>query len=392
MTPGARIAAAIEVLDRTISGASAEKELISWSRRSRFAGSKDRAAVRDLVFDALRKYQTYQALSGQSSSGLSGRSLMIGAIRAEDGNPEDIFNGDKYNPTPLTQAEMDSRPDGTWCSNLPDWVFDALVSDLGFDGAKSQARFLSDRAPITLRVNVARTNRDELQASLKNHGFDPAINTLSDTALTIRGSGRGLMNVPEFQNGAFEMQDAASQALVDALPLTEANTILDFCAGGGGKSLAMAAQTRARISAHDISAQRLKALDSRAARAGVHIKTEPDFGAFLAASFDLVLVDAPCSGSGSWRRAPDAKWRFNQQDLDAFTVTQRKILAKSQSLVTRGGCLAYATCSILSAENTSQRDWFLREFPDWCVVREQNWLVSDSGDGFFLSQFRRSTD
>ncbi len=312
---------------------------------------------------------------------------MIGAVRSGGGDPGEIFHGVGHAPSPLDpdEAVCGGNPDEAW--NLPDWLREMLVTELGADHAFEQARLLSKRAPITLRANSARMSRDALRRSLD--GFDLRDNPLAPDALTVIGDGRGLSATEAFRDGLFEMQDASSQAVVAALDLPERGRILDFCAGGGGKTLAMAARTKAPVTAHDAEPARMKDLPSRAHRAGVQITVERDAGRLPPGAFDLVLLDVPCSGSGSWRRAPEAKWRLTPARLRELIETQRNILTTAQALVAPGGSLAYGTCSILPAENRAQCAWFVENFSDWQLDQQRVWSISDDGDGFFLSTMVR---
>lgn len=389
MTPGARTAAAIELLDRIMAGEPAERELTAWARRSRFAGSGDRAAVRDLVFDALRNLQGYQALAGETSWPPTGRALMIGALRANDLDPGERFTGQGHAPPPLTPEEIARFGSDADVFNLPDWLREALVAALGPERAADQARILSQRAPVTIRANSARTTRDELRGRLQAEGFSLRDNPLAPDALTVVGDGRGLTRSAAFLDGLFEMQDASSQAVVASLDLPKNGRVLDFCAGGGGKALALAARGATTVTAHDTDPSRMADVPVRAARAGVSILVEPDGSALQRGGYDLVLVDAPCSGSGSWRRAPEAKWRFTPERLEDILHVQRMILAQAQAMVAPSGTLAYATCSILPAENCAQCEWFVENCTYWKLARLQEWPVSPDGDGFFLACFRR---
>lgn len=386
MTPGARVAAAIAILDEILAGAAAEQVLTAWGRRSRYAGSKDRAAVRDHVFDALRNLQGYQALAGESGWPPGGRALLIGALRAGGTDPGEIFTGHGHAPPPLSAEEMAQTGSADGVFNLPDWLRDEFVSALGKEAAMHQARLLANRAPVTIRANAARIDRDTLRRFLEGEGFELRDNPLSLDALTVIGEARGLARCAAFRDGLFEMQDATSQAVIAALDLPSGGRVLDYCAGGGGKALALSARGGS-VTAHDADPRRMKDLPERARRAGVRITVEPDATALPHGVFDLVLLDAPCSGSGTWRRAPEAKWQFTRDRLQRLVATQRAILEDARSFVAPGGTLAYATCSILPAENGAQCAWFVENFADWKLVHQRTWSVSDDGDGFFLARF-----
>lgn len=388
MTPAARIAAAIEILDRVLAGAPAEQVLTSWGRSNRFAGSKDRAAIRDHVFDGLRNKLRFAALGGAAEAP-TGRAVMLGAIWDSGADPADYFTGERYAPAPLRAEEQSPCvvPDGhEW--NLPPWLSVRFREDLGAQ-ALAQAQALCGRAPITIRVNAARTTRQDVMADLAAAGFTARENSLCETALTLDGQARGLTQTDSYSKGLFELQDAASQAVIAAIPADNPSRILDYCAGGGGKTLALAARyPGAHRVAHDAAAERMRDIPNRAARAGVTIHTVANVRALGSKPYDLVLLDVPCSGSGSWRRAPEAKWTLTRERLDALERLQAEILRETTAFVAPGGTLAYATCSVLASENQAQIDRFLAGNSDWSLIHTQAWPISPEGDGFFLAVLR----
>jgi 16S rRNA (cytosine967-C5)-methyltransferase len=186
-----------------------------------------------------------------------------------------------------------------------------------------------------------------------------------------------------------ELQDASSQAVVEALPLSDGMRVLDHCAGGGGKTLAMAARGAVRLYAHDIAPRRMADLPDRARRAGISVTLtdQPE----TAAPYDLVLVDAPCSGSGSWRRDPEGKWALTPERLAALLTEQAAILDRVAPMVRPGGVLAYATCSLLGAENGAQIDQFLSRRTGWVRQAERSFSPLDGGDGFYLCVLGRAS-
>ncbi len=379
MTPGARVAAAIEVLDAWIGGEPAEQALTNWARRSRFAGSKDRAAIRGHVYDALRRKRSFAALGGSET----GRGLMLGKLRAEGMDPTEIFNGQGYAPSPLSNAEARSfSPEGNAALDCPDWLAPHLERSLG-TAFEPVMQALQERAPVFLRVNLARGNLVAAQDALSAEGIETRSHALSPTALEVVSGERRISGSAAFRNGIVELQDAASQAVVDHLGLTAGMRVLDYCAGGGGKALAMAAQG-AHVSAHDISARRMADIPARAARAGVKIRTL-DKSHLNGMQFDLVLADAPCSGSGSWRRNPQGKWALTAQRLDEILHVQSSILEKICQFVKPGGKMAYATCSMIDMENEQRIDAFLDAHPGWRLETRRHFLPTSGGDGFFVA-------
>lgn len=379
MTPAARIQAAIEILDRVLDGEAAEKALTGWARRSRFAGSKDRAAIRDHVFDAIRCRRSYAARGGAAT----GRGLMIGLARVQGLEIDALFSGEGHAPAALTEAERAAgrAPEGAEALDLPDWIEDAFRASLG-DRAEAAALALQSRAPVMLRVNARKGTRDQAIAALARDGVAARSAGISKTALLVDAGGRKVAQGATFKSGLVELQDGASQAVVDALPLRDGMRILDYCAGGGGKTLAMAGRVRAEFFAHDANAARLSDLPDRAARAGVEVRICDPGG--VSGQYDLVLCDVPCSGSGSWRRAPDGKWRLSAEKLRELNRVQGEILERAAPLVAPGGVLAYATCSVLDCENGDRIAAFLARHPDWVETGRRRWLPGPEGDGFFL--------
>lgn len=383
MTPGARVAAAIEVLDAVLTGASAEKTLTNWARRSRFAGSGDRAAVRDLVFDALRCLRSYAWLGGSQT----GRGLMIGALRANGTDPSTLFTGVGHAPTPVSNNEdgrdQSDAPEATTL-DAPEWLLPQLGDSLGADLVPVM-QLLRQRAAVFLRVNLRKNSRDAAQLALAGEGIETEPHLLSPTALRILSGPRKLKNSQTYLDGRVEVQDAASQAVVDLLPLQAGAWVLDYCAGGGGKALAIAAHDDVTVLAHDVDPRRMSDLPVRAARAGVTIDTATKDQLTGAGQFDLVLCDAPCSGSGAWRRSPEAKWRLDRAALDDLLGLQASILRQAQFLVKPRGRLAYVTCSLLNAENQGQIDDFLGKNKGWRQEISKSFTPTHGGDGFYVS-------
>lgn len=382
MTPGARVAAAIEILDIIRAGTPAEAALTRWARGSRFAGSKDRAAVRDHVYDVMRRWRSCAALGGAED----GLGLMLGLLRGTGHDPDTLFNGEGHAPNPLTDQEKSAGevPQGVAASDLPDWLWPQWQASLG-DEAAAVAEVLRHRAPVMLRVNMGRTSLENARKVLAEQGVITHFSDISPSALIVSEGARRVALSEAFLTGLIELQDGASQALVDQLPVPSGSVILDFCAGGGGKSLAMSARFDIPVLAHDANVARMKDLPARAARAGARVEIADDEAVRARAPFGLVLTDVPCSGSGAWRRAPEGKWTLTQGRLDALNATQDAILDEAADLVAPGGVLAYATCSVLACENQSRISAFLARRTGWQDVHRQSWLPGPDGDGFFLA-------
>ncbi|MFV0492724.1 MAG: RsmB/NOP family class I SAM-dependent RNA methyltransferase [Pseudorhodobacter sp.] len=387
MTPAARHAAAIEILDRHLAGEAAEKTLINWARANRFAGSGDRHAIRDLVYEAIRCRASFAHLGGA----LTGRGLMIGRLRSAGLDPSEIFTGDRYAPAPLNEAENTAplAVEGCKALDCPEWLWAHFQQSLGGD-AEAVLRALRHRAPVFLRVNRLKSDCPAAISALAEDGIEARPHHLCPTALEVTGNPRRVMNSRAFLDGLVELQDAASQAVVEALPLADGDRVLDYCAGGGGKTLAMVARTRLDLFAHDVSSVRLSDLPARAARAGAQVTLLAQGELADAGPFDLVLADAPCSGSGSWRRAPEAKWRLTAVRLAELTALQSQVLSSAARLVRSGGYLAYATCSLLHEENGQRIETFLADNPGWQCRDHRLLTPLDGGDGFFYAILTRN--
>lgn len=387
MTPAARVAAAIEVLDEILAGAPAEKALTGWARRSRFAGSGDRAAIRDHVFDAIRCRRSFAALGGAET----GRGLMIGAMRAADTDPAALFTGEGHAPAPLSAADgQGAPPEGRFAAlDCPDWLGPELEASLAPD-FEPVMQALRLRAPVTLRVNARKADVEEVRRALTDEGIEAKPHPLTSMALTLGAGARRIGNSPLYHGGMVEIQDAASQAVVEALPLRDGQRVLDLCAGGGGKTLAMAARAELDLHAFDIAPRRMKDLPARADRAGVRVTLHDHDSLDRAGTFDLVLVDAPCSGSGSWRRTPQAKWDLTPERLDELTAMQDTVLSEATARTAQGGVLAYATCSLLSRENDARVAALRASEPGLDLRFERRWTPRDGGDGFYLAVMDRN--
>ena len=256
------------------------------------------------------------------------------------------------------------------------------------DQAEGCAKALQHRAPITLRVNLAKTSVAHAAERLRDLGIETRRNPLAETALSVTQGARKIRNSDVFADGWIELQDAASQAVTAALPIR--GRVLDYCAGGGGKSLAMAMDRENSVHAHDIDPNRTKDLPARAARAGAEISVLGTAQLGLAGGFDLVLCDAPCSGSGAWRRAPEGKWTLTPDRLSELMDIQLEVLNKARALVAPGGWLIYATCSVLREENEGRVAEFLRQNSDWSCRYSKRHDVGDDGDGFFAAHLTRA--
>ncbi|MEX0286685.1 MAG: RsmB/NOP family class I SAM-dependent RNA methyltransferase [Paracoccaceae bacterium] len=382
MTPAARIQAAIDILDDIGGGKPAEQALTGWARRSRFAGSGDRAAIRDHVFDVLRQRESCAAYGG----GQGGRQLVLGLLRQTGVDPDTVFTGERFAPSILAEEERKQSAPDVVPDDLPDWLRPYLERSLE-DRLGAVAQALKHRAPVHLRVNLRKSSLQAAQDALLEDGIETQSHPAADMALEITDGPRKLRQSSAYKNGIVELQDAASQAVVAMLPLQPAHRVLDYCAGGGGKALAMAAAADVTVDAHDIAPDRMRDIPDRSARAGVRI-SRVDTQA-LRGPYDLILCDAPCSGSGSWRRAPEGKWRLTPERLTELTEIQDNILQKAAALTAPDGVLAYATCSLLRDENEDRIARFCAA-GEWVCDHDHRWYPDEGTDGFYLALLKRS--
>jgi 16S rRNA (cytosine967-C5)-methyltransferase len=390
MTPSARVQAAIEILDEVIAsardnGPPADAIVQRYFKTRRYAGSKDRRAVRELAYRAIRRSAERPA---------SGRAAMLG-LADDDAGIAHLFDGSPHCPPVRGDEEV-----GAPVSLLPGWVIPGLSSHLTPD----EWRALLDRAPLDLRVNVARTSREQMAEAFE--GAEPT--RLSPWGLRQPADTR-IDDHPAFAEGLVEVQDEGSQLIALACQAANGMRILDLCAGAGGKSLALAAASpNAEIIASDTNRARLAQLGPRAQRAGATIIARLLDGgreaaqlADLESQCDVVLVDAPCSGSGTWRRSPEGRWRLSPERLERLVQLQSHLLDLAAPLVRPGGALVYATCSIIAAEGADQAGNFLGRHSSW-VVQDMPFTGGradgpgrlltpkhDATDGFFVARFVR---
>ncbi len=384
MTPPARTQAAIEILDAVIAaarddGPPADAVVQRYFSTRRYAGSKDRRAVRELVYRAIRR-------AGERPT--SGRTAIHGL--AED--DQDIaYDAAGHGAAPRGPNEL-AAP----AAYFPAWI----EAELSHYLTPNEWPALLDRAPLDLRVNVAKAARDVMAAA-----FGGEQTRLSPWGVRLPADTR-VDDRPEYFAGLVEVQDEGSQLIALACQPAPGLDLIDLCAGAGGKALAIAAAAPgARIIASDTNRQRLSHLSPRAARAGAEIAVrlldagrEAEMLADLRGEADVVLVDAPCSGSGTWRRSPEGRWRLTPERLARVVALQAKLLDLAAPLVKPGGALVYATCSVLSREGAGQAAAFLGRHSGWTAqevgfdggrVEGPGRLLTpahDGTDGFFVAR------
>lgn len=392
MTPAARLSAAISLLNDIIAGEPAERALTRWARQNRYAGSKDRAAVRDVVFDCIRQKRSFAHIGGA----MTGRGLVIAHTFAAGEELDKFFNEDRFAPEPLRDAERDhlanpSDPSIPIALDFPDFLLAELTRSLG-DDLPIVMEAMSKRAPVDLRVNSLKATIDEAERMLARDLIFTEPHALAPFALRITQNPRKLARSLAYSYGLVELQDASSQAVAAFCRAKPNTTVLDYCAGGGGKTLALAADMQGSgvLMAHDANARRMKDLPERARRADAVVQVlSSDALQQVNPKCDLVVVDAPCSGTGAWRRNPDAKWRMDQESLDKVVDLQAMILVNAAKFVKSGGVLAYATCSILNVENRTQVDLFLKNNVEWVFEADISLTPVQGGDGFYCARLKR---
>ncbi len=417
MRLGGRLAAAVAVLDdigrrhRPVADA-----LKDWGLSHRFAGSGDRAAIGNIVYDALRRRRS----AGWLFDAETPRAIGFGALILESGETPESLNvaleGDRFAPEPLTADEMetfaarklDDAPDAIR-ADCPDWCAPLLEETFG-DAWIGEAHALAARPPLDLRVNTIASTREKVRIDLADTG---AVDTklahagLRIAPIQVNGRHPNVQVEPSFQKGWFEVQDEGSQVVAELANAGPAMQVLDYCAGAGGKSLALSASmdNKGQIFAYDSDKARLAPIFDRIRRAcarNILVCSKASELVRLRDTMDLVLVDAPCTGSGTWRRRPDAKWRLTVRQLDVRKSDQARILAEAAAYVRPGGMLAYVTCSVFRQENGDRIAAFLQEngafepldhaalFESRFPGRSDMVTITDLGIG--LSPLRSSTD
>jgi 16S rRNA (cytosine967-C5)-methyltransferase len=392
MTPAARVQSAIELLDAIIvaarsEGPPADRIASDWFRARRYAGSGDRRAVRELAWRAMRACGEIPA---------SGRAAMLRLSRLDPPLAE-LFDGSPHGPAPISPGEPVAK-----AGFAPAWLTKALAaSDIGED----ELAALLGRAPLDLRANRLRTTREVLQTQLPV-AAEP---TAAPDGLRLSEPAQ-VEGWPQFREGLFEVQDTGSQLACAALAARAGETVIDLCAGAGGKTLALAAalENRGRLIACDTDRRRLSQLPKRADRAGALVETRllnpqreletlPD----LAGQANVVLIDAPCSGTGTWRRNPETRWRLTARRLGDYQALQGRLLDLAASLVRPGGRVGYVVCSLLDGEGPDQAAAFLSRQPGWRSLPVEGPAgrtrgtgrrltpLHDGTDGFFFAAFRR---
>ncbi len=424
-----RIAAAIEIIDGlNVRPRPVSLALKDWGQANRFAGSKDRAAIGNLVYDIMRKRASHE-FAMQSASG---RSLVLSTVVRDWGidvaELETAFASDNFAPEEITPEEkklllaidpLNNAPDHVK-ANIPEWLVAGFMSSFGDDWIE-QAAALSKRPPLDMRVNTLKSTPSKVQKNLNR--FAPIPTDIATNGLRIV-AGTGADRIPNivadeaYKKGWVEIQDQGSQIVSSLCNVKPGEQVLDYCAGAGGKTLALAVlmENKGQIFAHDADRNRLAPIFDRLKRAGVRNAQvrSPQGGALdnLIGKMDKVVIDAPCTGSGTWRRHPDARWRLSPQQLDKRCQEQAQILSEAKEFLRPGGEMIYITCSLLPQENSQQIESFMGENKEFdSIAMKQRWLdifgdikqqplfdkfgailspLSTDSDGFYISVLKKS--
>ncbi len=404
MTPSARLSAAIEIIEDILARRRpAADALKDWGLSHRFAGSGDRAAIAGLVYDALRRKASAAWIMG----GDTPRAILLGMLRLERGFDAAalarLCDGARFSPHPLSEHERSRLTEATLADapphvsgDYPEWLDPAFAETFGDERAEEGAA-LASRAPLDLRVNTLKAERDKVIAALAHLNAQPTRWSQFGLRIALDSEAKNpaVHAEPAFLKGLVELQDEGSQVAAILAGGKPGDQVIDLCAGAGGKTLALAAilQNRGQIYATDADKRRLAPIHARVERAdvrNVQVRTPKpnlDVLADVAGRADLVMIDAPCTGTGAWRRNPDAKWRVRPGALDRRLKEQAEVLDRAVALLKPSGRLAYITCSLLEAENGAQIRAFLRRHSDFAIMPPS--AVSDAlGERAFL--FRRA--
>jgi 16S rRNA (cytosine967-C5)-methyltransferase len=373
VTPGARIQAAIEILEGLNATAMpADRFIRDWFRTRRYAGSKDRAAVAERVYDVYRHRASYAWRMGSETP----RALAIASVLAEEGNVDALFSGGGYGPVPLDDSERaavlappDGEPPVHARYEFPEFLWGELERSLG-PALAGEMNAMQARAPVDLRVNMWQATPEYVLERLRAEGIDAQPMPYSPYGVRVaHDEDRTRLGKSEiFDVGYFEPQDESGQIAVILAQAKPGERVLDIAAGTGGKAIALGAEmhNEGAIVACDIAANRLMKIRERAELAAISIIRVHN-GEPPREEFDLVFVDAPCSGSGTWRRQPEQKWRLTEARLDELKSIQDELLEKAAARVRPGGRIVYATCSLLRCENEDRIESFLAKHSEFTV-------------------------
>lgn len=373
----------IEILDTYLNEAKIDFVLRKWAIKHRFAGSSDRRKIKDIIFDIIRQKKSCEHVGG----GFSGRNLLIGYLKLKGTELSSVFDNSKFGPEELTIKEQNINVDFSNLSNIyeldfPSWLIPILRRSL-LNEFSNVVKTLRNRSHIQLRVNLKKISRLNVMKKLQKNNIECEINELCSTALNVLNGAQHILTSPCFENGFVELQDAGSQLVSELIEINYNDKVLDMCAGAGGKSLAIScgAELDATYFAWDINFDRMKDIDARSKRAGV--KIEKVIKLSSKSVYNKIIIDAPCSGSGSWRRDPEGKWRLDEDILDNYVKTQKELILKGLKLLAPRGQILYITCSILDIENGKLIDDLISSVLSLKLVRSISLVPSSKSDGFY---------
>ena len=398
-----RACAAIDILDNYINGIPIEKALKEWFKKNRFAGSNDRRSIRDIIFDILRKRLILFYPFQINNYSETGRILVLSYLyiyKRDTFSLSDIIDS-KYFLPPIKNEELlilnrindyiEKAPKNI-VLNYPEFLEKKLTKTLGNNFNKVMEIFL-ERAPIYLRVNNLKTNLEDELYNLEKENILCEYCSVSKNALIIKTGEQFLKKSSSYQLGNVELQDLSSQLTTEFDEISIGKRILDFCAGSGGKSLAIASRLKnnADIFAHDINSFKLSNLLNRSIRAGARIKTLISNNLNKYENFfDIVFVDAPCSGTGTWRRDPKIKWEINDQKINILSKNQYKIIKNSCKYLKKGGFLIYVVCSLLEDEGELVVNKFLINNQKFSIINKEFYHPINASDGFYYAILKKS--
>ncbi|MGB7119990.1 MAG: RsmB/NOP family class I SAM-dependent RNA methyltransferase [Bradyrhizobium sp.] len=422
MTPAARLSAAIELIetidDQRVPAAKALKE---WGTAHRFAGSGDRAAISGLVWDVLRRRASIAWIMESDTA----RARLLGMLKLERGLDADaiaaLCDGSRFAPAPITEAERSALTSNSLAKapahvagDYPEWL-DPYFAEVFADDRVAEATAMASRAPLDLRVNTLKAKPEKVLASIAHLGATPTRWSPIGLRIELGADARnpGIHAEEAFIKGQIEVQDEGSQLAALLSAAKPGEQVIDLCAGAGGKTLALAAQMqgKGRLIATDHDKRQLAPIHERLSRAGIHNcdvrtpKGEGDALSDIRSSADLVMIDAPCTGTGTWRRNPDAKWRMRPGALEIRLKDQAEVLDRAAALVKPGGRIAYITCSVLVPENGGQIRAFVARHPDFSVIPPSETVTAlwdkaeefaaatlQSAEGLLMTPRRTGTD
>ena len=373
----------IEILDTYLDEAKINFVLRKWAIKHRFAGSSDRRKIKDIIFDIIRQKKSCEHVGG----GFSGRNLLIGYLKLKGTELSSVFDNSKFGPKELTIKEQNINVDFSNLSNIyeldfPSWLIPILRRSLQSE-FNNVVKVLRNRSHVQLRVNLKKISRLNAIKKLKKNNIECEINELCSTALNVLSGAQHILTSPCFENGFVELQDAGSQLVSELIEINYNDKVLDMCAGAGGKSLAIScgAELDATYFAWDVNFDRMKDIDARSKRAGV--KIEKVIKLSSKSFYNKIIIDAPCSGSGSWRRDPEGKWRLDEDILENYVKTQKELILKGLKLLAPRGQILYITCSILDIENGKLIDDLISSVLSLQLVRSISLVPSSKSDGFY---------